>query len=221
MPRGPRPRLSGRPHPSLGTASAAALLAALAAACGEAPPEAAEPSAPGPETPAAPRDLSGVYQVVGRTVDQQTGDTRELVGTVVFQQEGERYTTRFEMKTEYPVEGGAIAADVLGDGSGRIAGDRLEGRSHTQLVLGTVPGVDTGFAFVPREVGPRIESRTQGSVLPDGTIEFEARNEPALEGGEGYRPTHTTLRATRVADIGPGDLEGVAAGPGSPEPDAD
>lgn len=219
MPRGPRPRLSGRPRPS--AATAAALLAALAAACGEAPPDAAEPSAPEPEAPAAERDLSGVYQVVGRTVDQQTGDTRELVGTVVFQQEGDRYTTRFEMKTEYPVEGGAIAADVLGEGSGRIEGDRLEGRSHTQLVLSTVPGVDTGFAFVPREVGPRIESRTQGSVLADGTIEFDARNEAAAEGGQGYRPTHTTLRATRVADIGPGDLEGVASAPEPPEPDAD
>jgi hypothetical protein len=199
------PGRPARPRP-------AALLSALllAWACGEAPPEPASPA--GSAEPAATGDLSGVYEAYGTTVDRENGDTRQLFGTLVLQQDGASYTASFELKTEYPVEGGAIAADVIGDGAGTIAGARLEGRSHTQLVLATVPGVDTGFAFLPRRVGPRIESRTVGTLLGDGTLELVSENAAAAEGGQGYRPTRTTLRATRVDDAAKADAA-VGAGP--------
>jgi hypothetical protein len=194
----PAPRSALRRFGFSGLAGLA--FALLCGACGEAADPAVEAGAEAAGEPARASDLSGVYQVFGSTVDKQTGDTRELFGTVVLRQTEDRFTTSFELKTEYPVEGGSLDADVIGEGSGRVEAGKLDGHTRTQLVLGTVPGVDTGFAFMPRSVGPRIESRTQGSLLPDGTLEFVSENEAASEGGQGYRPTRTTLRATRIGD---------------------
>lgn len=189
--------------------SVAVVTAGLALACGsesgEAPGSAPEPESPSEPPPVSARapvpDVSGVYQVIGQTVDKQSGDTREIFGTVVVDQTGAEYTTSFELKTEYPMEGGSMTADVIGEGAGRVEGDRMVGTSRTQLVMAMVPGVDTAFAFMPRKIGPRIVSRTDGTVAPDGTLEFRVENEAASEGGQGYRPTRTTLRATRVADL--------------------
>ena len=61
--------------------------------------------------------------------------------------------------------------------------------------MASVPGVDTGFAFVPRTVSTRIVSKVKGRLLEDGTIALEIENAPAE--GEQYRPTRTVLAGRR------------------------
>lgn len=181
----------------------AALVAALAllAGCGpgsEAPSGEAsrERAAVGAAGSAA--SFAGLYRASGKTVDVASGDTRLIHGTVVLKEADEGYLASAELHTRYPHPGGGeIAAEVIGTGKGRRQGATLSGRAETQLVLGSVPGVDTGFAFVPREVGPRIVSTWSAERAADGSLRIEFRNEPGQ--GEDYRPTRTTLRAERIA----------------------
>lgn len=147
---------------------------------------------------ASPPQVSGHYEVTGVTVETGSGAQRPLQGIIVLTQEGDRYAARFELTTPYGGSG-AAAAEVIGTGEGHVVDRRLEGRVQTQLVLAQVPGVDVGFAFVPREVGPRIVSTSEAEVFPDGTIRIELQNRPASE-EEDYAPTQTTLVGYRVAE---------------------
>jgi len=101
-----------------------------------------------------------------------------------------------ELGTEYPTVGGSVHTDVIGNGDGALQGGRLVGTAHTQLVIQTVPGVDTDFAFVPRVVGPRLVSDWTARLGRDGTLLVELSNRG--EEGEEYVPTKTTLRGRRV-----------------------
>lgn len=149
--------------------------------------------------------VSGTYKVSGATVDKQSGQERAIEGTIILAQEGDRYTATFDLDTTYPSpeaspdaeKGRMIQADVIGKGEGVISGNTLEGTAHTQIVMGTVEGVDTAFAFVPRMVGARIVNDSTATIHPDGSITIEIENRPA-EGETQYRPTRTTLRGTRV-----------------------
>ena len=71
----------------------------------------------------------------------------------------------------------------------------LSGTAETQLVMQTVPGVDTEFAFIPRSVGPRLVS-TWSARWVNEVLVVELANQPAP--GEDYTPTKTTLRGKRV-----------------------
>lgn len=143
-----------------------------------------------------PVEISGQFEVSGVTIEKQSGAQRPIAGKVVVVQEGDRYTARFELSTPYGGSG-AAAAKVIGSGEGRVAGHTLRGRAETQLVLGQVPGVDVGFAFVPRQVGPRIVSTSVAEFFPDGSIRIELQNRPASE-EEDYAPTETTLVGYRT-----------------------
>jgi hypothetical protein len=79
----------------------------------------------------------------------------------------------------------------VGTGAGRVEGTVLIGTADTNLLVASVPGVDVGFAYVPREVGPRIVSRSRAEFAADGTLQVEIENEPAE--GEDYEPTRTSL----------------------------
>lgn len=140
--------------------------------------------------------FSGTYDVRGMTTDVASGDQRRIEGHIVIAKKGKGWSASSDLSTEYPTEGGAIHTDVIGDGVGLLTAGVLEGSAHTQLVIGTVPGVDTGFAFVPRQVGPRIVSKWKAQLEADGTLVVELANEP--EKGETYRSTRTTLRGKRV-----------------------
>jgi hypothetical protein len=75
-----------------------------------------------------------------------------------------------------------------------------------------IPGVDTKFAFLPRQVGPRIVSTSVAKVLPDGRIEIEIESKP--HEGEQYVPTRTALTGRRVGEVGRApELPDVAAPP--------
>lgn len=140
---------------------------------------------------------SGTYQVQGWTVDQRTGDTRRIDGHVVLTRKNDHWIAAAELRTEFPSHGGAVRADVIGRGDGKLQGDALVGTAQTQLVMQTVPGVDTSFGFVPREVGPRLISdwTARRERAGDLTVEMTNRGEE----GEDYSPTRTTLKGQRVA----------------------
>ncbi len=146
---------------------------------------------------APPPVVSGRYDVKGMTRTPGAQDGRRIEGTVILVQTGDAYTATFELETIWPAEGSDTVADVVGVGEGRIEGGRLEGDARTQLVISTVPGVDPGFAFVPRTVTTRIDSVSIAKVSPDGSIEIELENRGAA--GEQYEPTRTRLIGRRVA----------------------
>jgi hypothetical protein len=162
--------------------------------------EAAEPPADESE-PASP--ISGRYEVSGETVTKSTGDKREIAGTlIVAADDAGKYTATFDFTTTYPGADSAMPAEVIGKGEGEIEGRTLRGLAHTQLVMATVPGVDPGFAYIPRLVSTRIVSNTTATVARDGTVTITIRSVPAE--GEEYAPTRTTLHGRRHSAAGVG-----------------
>jgi hypothetical protein len=139
----------------------------------------------------------------GLTTDLRHGDTRRIEGIVVLTEKEGVYSTSAELETKYPSAGGPVDAQVIGTGSGKRSGDSLSGTTQTQLVMSTVPGVDTGFAWVPRTVGPRLVSTWEARFRQDGTLVVDIRNEAAE--GEIYPPTTTTLYGTRIEEPGAGE----------------
>lgn len=181
------------------------ILAALACGPGSEPPATTPPGAdPASDAPS----ISGVYAIEGETVEVESGQERAIMGRLVLAQEGRRYRSTFDLETRYPTRDGPVRADVIGNGEGSIDDEGLHGQAETQLVMASVPGVDTSFAFVPRTLGPRIVSTTVGR-FQEGilVIEIESQGLP----GEEYPRTRTTLRGRRLTD----DLADVAAPPRS------
>lgn len=166
------------------------VILALSVACG--PPSEPE-SAPDAAQEAGPVSFAGQYQVTGVTIDQATGAQRPIQGTIILTEleGGSRYSSHVELETFFPGSE-AAAAEIVGTGEGKVTGRKLEGTAETQLVAATVPGVDTGFAFVPRQVSQRIRSSSVAEIREGGTIAVEIENEPA-EGEAEYSPTKTLL----------------------------
>jgi hypothetical protein len=146
--------------------------------------------------------IAGMYEVTGVTVVRESGHKREIAGTVILAADRGTYTATFNLNTTYPGADQALPAEVIGKGEGTIEGRTLRGRAETQLVMATVPGIDPGFAFVPRMVSARIASNTTATVAVDGTVSIEIENEPAQ--GSEYAPTRTTLHGSRVSSAGLG-----------------
>ncbi len=147
--------------------------------------------------PAAADPFSGTYDVRGTTVDSRSGDTRVIEGHLVLSRKNGHYAAAAQLQTDFPTQGGALRTDVIGTGDGKPSGSGLAGSASTQLVIQTVPGVDTDFAFIPRQVGPRIVSTWIAHLEADGTLVVELTNHAAK--GEVYAPTTTKLRGKRVA----------------------
>lgn len=164
----------------------------LLPACGE------EAQVSAPPSDAAPVEIAGTYRVEGLTTVIGTDLSREISGTVVLAQEGTTYTASFELETDYPGPDGALPAEVVGTGKGRIQGSALVGTARTQIVASRVPGLDPGFTLVPATFGVRILSTAVGTVTDDGRIEFEIENRGAE--GEDYIPTVTNVTGQRLLD---------------------
>ena len=180
----------------IGSASRAwGLGALLALACGQG-------EGPGTSAPEAV-PISGRYDVKGGTVDLEGGHRREIAGQVVLTETAGGYTATFHLNTTYPGAEEALPAEVIGKGEGTVEGRTLRGTAETQLVMATVPGVDPGFAYVPRMISTRIQSTTEASVANDGTVSIQIENRPAP--GEDYAPTKTTLTGRRVSAAGLGE----------------
>jgi hypothetical protein len=181
-------------------------LCAAALACGEEP---APRSGAAPAPPAPPVPIAGRYQVEGFTVNAGTGDNkRKISGNIVLavDEGGSAYTATFDLETTAPGLAADHRVDVIGKGEGTIEGRTLRGSNTTQIVASTVPGIDPGFAFIPRQTSTRIVSQSVAEIAPDGSVRVTIESEGAP--GENYTPTRTTLRGTRV---------GAAAGGAGPE----
>lgn len=177
---------------------------AFGLACGSA--EQGAPSAPETESKSESAiqgvPISGMYNVSGVTTETASGHQRKLSGTIILAEEGPRYTATFNLTTTYPGGDESLPAEVIGKGEGTVEGRTLKGTSHTQLVVATVPGVDPGFAYIPRMVSTRIVSTSVTKIAPDGSVHIELSNAP--EADEDYSPTRTVLTGKRVSAAGSG-----------------
>jgi hypothetical protein len=167
------------------------LLIATLLACGG-----DDPVTPTPDVSAA-LGISGRYDVRGTTVEVDSGSEREISGTIILLQQGDSYSATFDLDTLFPTQEGTLQAEVIGTGSGSIEGRTLTGEAITQVVISSVPGVDPGFAFVPRTTTTRIVSRSITTISADGTTEIRIENDPAP--GESYAKTVTTLKGKKVS----------------------
>ena len=166
------------------------------------------------EAPAAEATpISGRYEVKGVTIALESGHRRDIAGTVILAADGGIYTAAYQLQTTYPGAEEALPAELIGTGRGTVEGRTLRGTAQTQLAMATVPGVDPGFAFVPRMVSTRIVSTSVTTIATDGTVTIEIESQSA--GGEDYAPTRTTLRGTRISAAGIGGPAGSR--PRSPE----
>ncbi|MBW2294056.1 MAG: hypothetical protein JRG94_17350 [Deltaproteobacteria bacterium] len=154
-----------------------------------------------PEVAAEPLQISGRYELAGVTTTPGSDQARKISGVMLIKQEGDHYSASFEFKTNFPGEGPPVDADVIGVGEGQVNGAVLLGTARTQIVVSSVPGVDTGFAFIPRMVSTRIVSTSIGEFGPGGTLSLEIQSEAAE--GEDYVSTHTKMSGQRVEDSGP------------------
>lgn len=170
-----------------------ALLVCLSlAACGQE----AERAAPDPQAaPEQPLQISGMYKVKGLTTVIGTDQSREIHGSLILAQDGDTWTATFDLETMYPGPDGEVPAEVVGNGGGKLVGNRLEGTAKTQIVASRVPGLDSHFIMVPPAFGVRIVSEGTGELKPDGTLEFTMENRGAE--GEEYVPTRTTVSGVR------------------------
>ncbi len=185
----PHRTLADRPHRRHRYGAAAWLLASALGLSGAAAAE---------DVPRAGKDpWSGTYQVQGLTVDRRSGDTRRIQGHVVLTRKNDHWIAAAELKTNFPSHGGSVSADVIGRGDGKLRGNALVGTAQTQLVIQTVPGVDTNFGFIPRTVGPRLLSDWTARWERPGELSIELTNR--AEEGEDYSPTKTTLKGRRVS----------------------
>lgn len=164
--------------------------------------EQAAEDTPAPVGAPAPSEtsISGLYEVRGMTTEIESGDQREIAGTIIMAQDGDGYTSTFNLRTMFPTPSGALPAEVIGKGDGSIDGNTLTGKAVTQIVMSTVPGVDSGFAFMPRRVSERIVSASVTKIEPDGSVRIEIRSEPAV--GSAYSPTATILEGVLVSRPG-------------------
>jgi hypothetical protein len=178
--------------------------AGAALACGEGP----APGAPDAAEPAAAVPIAGRYEVEGFTVNAGTGDNkRRIAGSIVLSvaEDGATYGASFDLETTAPGLAADHKIDVIGKGEGSIEGRTLRGSNTTQIVASTVPGVDPGFAFVPRQTSTKIVSQSVAEITPDGSLKVTIESEGAP--GESYTPTRTTLRGQRAAPLKVGAAE--------------
>ena len=168
------------------------LLLCFAVAC--------EPSTetPAPEVDATPMEISGRYELSGVTTTPGSDQSRKISGVMLIQQDGDQYSASFQFKTNFPGEGPPVDADVIGVGEGQLKGAYFVGEARTQIVISSVPGVDTGFAFIPRMVSTRIVSTSVGEFGPGGTLKLEIESRAAE--GEDYVATRTQMSGVRVEE---------------------
>ena len=174
----------------------------LGLACGSSEQSASPAPESGSEPASQVAPISGMYNVSGVTTETASGHQRKLSGTIILAEEGPSYTATFNLTTTYPGGDESLPAEVIGKGEGTVEGRTLKGTSHTQLVVATVPGVDPGFAYIPRMVSTRIVSTSVTKIAPDGSVHIELANAP--EGDEDYSPTRTVLTGKRVSAAGSG-----------------
>ena len=179
-----------------------ALALLVIGACGSGP-ESGSANGALPDVAAAPAgpsgtSIAGLYEVAGTTTELETGDVREISGTLILAQRGDRYTSTFNLRTMFPTPSGLLPAEVIGMGEGDVDGGMLSGDAETQVVMSTVAGIDSAFALMPRRVSDRIRSSTLAEISPDGHLKIEIQSR-SMPGGPSYARTKTTLYGELVS----------------------
>lgn len=192
----------------LGVVISTPLATALVLACGAGPDDPEGAASAGKASEAVP--ISGTYEVSGTTYDKATGSQRGISGTVILHAEGEAYTSTFNLSTTLLAQGEPQRAELIGHGEGSVSGRVLEGTAETQMIIALVPGVDAGFAYLPRAITTRITNRAKATIAADGNVRIEIESAPA-PGEENYSPTRTTLRGRRITAIGIGVADTTGA----------
>ena len=149
------------------------------------------------------RPQEGLYEVDGVTTVTATGDRRTILGKFVLSRlEDGAYATTFNFQTALPIPDGQRQVDITGSGDGRLEEGQLRGRAESQWLMAALPGLDPRFAFIPGKLGPRIVSSfVMAPTRNPDQFNIEIRSEGiAGDAGQGYAPTTTVLRATRVGD---------------------
>ncbi len=171
-------------------------------ACGEAENEAAE-------VDSAAIQVSGRYEMSGVTTTPGTDQKRKIHGTIVLEEVGGKYKAGYQFKTNFPGEGPPVDADVIGVGEGGVLNRQLSGTARTQIVVSAVPGVDTGFAYIPRLVSTRIVSQVTGEFGAEGALVIEIESQ--ADEGEDYQSTRTRMRGKRVGGVDSSPLDSAKA----------
>jgi hypothetical protein len=177
-------------------------LLALGLGCGQETSESASPKS-GSELEIV--DISGRYDLKGVTSAPGTDDEREIAGSMILTQEGEAYSASYEFKTLFPGENRPVVSNKIVVVQGRLDGRKIYGLASTQVVVSTVPGVDPGFAFIPRSVTTRIVSESVGLLSPDGSITVDIVNRAAP--GEIYLSTRSRMSGKRVETVAPAEAD--------------
>jgi hypothetical protein len=181
----------------VGLAALAAVLAVpFALACGDA----REVRRQGPV------DFTGYFEVQGSTETERSEIRRPIRGNVIIARHAPDapHVVTFSLKTVFATPDGPMQAELIGSAEAQRSGDALSGHAETQILMGTVPGVDPTFPYIPARLGARIASDFRMVPDPDADsadrfrIEIESRG---ARGDAGYEATRTTLRAERAADF--------------------
>lgn len=146
-----------------------------------------------------PIEVTGRYQMSGVTTTPGSDLKRKISGVMRIEQAGDLYKASYEFNTKFPGEGAPMDADVIGVGEGKVSGREISGTARTQIVVSSVPGVDTNFAFAPRRVSARIVSSTTGEFEADGTLVIAI--ESHADEGQTYQSTRTRMRGRRIGDL--------------------
>jgi hypothetical protein len=162
--------------------------------CGQA--ETPGVSAPPPLVPSGvdAAEVSGTYVVRGVTVQAQTGQQREIEGTLQLSVDGNRYDVSFDLATVAPDGGEPVPVQVRGTGRGLVVGGIFTGTAEEWMSL-AIPMEESAGVALPEQAGREIVSTSQGSFDADGSFHVLLQNE--LRRGEGYAPSITVLAGRR------------------------
>ena len=145
-------------------------------------------------------DIAGIYELDGSTTVEGSVDQFHITGKLLIRQQGRKCTTSVEGRFQRVAgDQGPAAFAMIGTGDAELTGRRFHGVSLLQTLVSEVPGMDVSAPWIPRKMGPKLETIADGEVLEDGTIVVELRSTQTGEGFELPEGRKTVLRATRVA----------------------
>jgi hypothetical protein len=140
--------------------------------------------------------IGGSWDVRGTITDEATGDRRYVAGSVIIDQQEDRYRSTFHLAGTLDTPQGRRRAEVVGRGEGKVEGRAISGVVETNVVTARLGGTAGVVPFVPKEWGPRTTNTVKGRLNDDGSVTFELRTE-AQEDGPGA--THTVIYGVRPA----------------------
>jgi hypothetical protein len=138
--------------------------------------------------------VGGAWEVRGTITDVGSGDRRHVAGTVVIDQEDDRFRSTFHLIGTLDTPQGRRRAEVVGRGEGKVEGRVITGTVDSNVVTARLGGAGGVVPFVPKEWGPRTHNTVLGRLNDDGSVTFELHT-PQQADGTGA--THTVIHGVR------------------------